>query len=461
MSRTERFDVVVIGGGATGSEVAFQLGRRSGLRVALVERELLGGECNHFGCVPTKVMLKSAKIAADARRAAQFGVRIDGDVEVDLRAIQERARHVVETSAAEGAAPFERIGVTVVLQEARLAGARRVELADGTVLETERVVLATGTEATIPPIPGLADGPRWTNREAIWEPERRPTRLAVIGSGAIGVEFAQIYARFGSSVTLLEAFPHILPREDPAVATAMMPALRRDGIDVRAGATIERADHRAGTWTLALADDGTVEADAVLVAAGRRPVFDGHDLAAAGVDLDERGLPVLGPTLRTTADGVWAAGDATGDLLFTHVGSYEAEVVVDDILGTPRERDYRVVPRITFSDPEVASVGLTEPQARDAGYEVATAESAIEDNERSHIDGHTEGLVKLVADAASGRLLGGHVVATEAAAMIHEIAVAMAGDVPAEVVGATIHAYPTLSESVKGAFEELADHLGA
>ena len=460
MSRTERFDVVVIGGGGTGSEVAFQLGRRSDLRVALVERELLGGECNHFGCVPTKVMLKSAKIAADARRAAEFGVRIGGDVEIDLRAIQERARHVVETSAAEGAAPFERIGVTVYLQAARLAGVRGVELADGTVLETERVVLATGTEAAIPPIPGLADGPRWTNREAIWEPARPPDRLAVIGSGAIGVEFAQIYARFGSRVTLLEALPHILPSEDPAVAAALMPGLERDGIDVRADVTIERADHRAATWTLSLRGDETLEADAVLVAAGRRPVFDSHDLAAAGVDLDERGRPVLGPTLRTTADGIWAAGDATGELLFTHVGSYEAELVVDDILGRPRARDYRVVPRITFSDPEVASVGLSEPQARDAGHEVVTVASAIEDNERSHIDGHTEGVVKLVADAASGRLLGGHAVATEAAAMIHEIAVAMAADVPAEVVAATVHAYPTLSESVKGAFEALADRLG-
>ena len=459
MSGTERFDVVVIGGGGTGSEVAFQLGRRSDLRVALIERELLGGECNHFGCVPTKVMLRSAKVAAEARRS-DLGLRIDGAIEVDLRAIQDRARHVVETSAAEGAAPFERIGVTVYLQDGRLGGERRVELADGTALEAERVVLATGTEATIPPIPGLAEGPRWTNREAIWEPERPPGSLAVIGSGAIGVEFSQIYARFGTRVTLLEVAPRILPSEDPASATAVTPGLERDGIDIRTGVTIDRAEHREGSWTLSLQGGDPVDADAVLVATGRSPVFDGHDLEAAGVELDDRGRPVLGPTLRTTADGIWAAGDATGELLFTHIGSYEAELVVDDILGEPRERDYRVVPRITFSDPEVASVGLTEPQARDAGHDVITASSAIEDNERSHIDGHLEGVVKLVADARTGRLLGGTVVAAEGGAMIHEIAAAMAADVPPEVIGGMIHAYPTLSESVKGAFETLAERRG-
>jgi dihydrolipoamide dehydrogenase len=189
-------------------------------------------------------------------------------------------------------------------------------------------------------------------------------------------------------------------------------------------------------------------------------VFDGHDLGAAGVELDERGRPVLTETMRTTAAGVWAAGDATGDLLFTHVGSYEAELVVDDILGAPRARDYRVVPRVTFCDPEVASVGLTEAAAREAGHDVRTAVVPLETNERAHIEGRPFGLVKLVADASTGELLGGHVVGEEAGAMIHEVAVAMAGRIPAGAVADVIHAYPTLSESVKGAFEQLADRLG-
>lgn len=453
----ERFDVLVIGGGGTGSEIAFQLARRTELRVAIAERDELGGECNHYGCVPTKVMLRSAKIAHLARRAGRFGVRIPS-VEVDLPAILRRARQVIDSQSGEGAAPFERVGVSVFLQEARLVGPRRVELADGTPIEADRIVLATGTHPAVPPIPGLADGPYWTNREAIWKPDAPPGSLVVVGTGAIGIELSQIYSRFGTRVTAIEILPRIMPAEDDEVSAALAPALEEEGIRLLPGTTVERADHDGRRWRLALGDGATLETDEVLVAAGRTPVFDVHDLFAAGVELDGRGRPVLTETLRTTADGIWAAGDATGELLFTHVGTYEAQIVVDDILGTPRPRDYRVVPRVTFCDPEVASVGLTEPQAEDAGHEVRTALVRLADNERAHIDGSPHGLVKLVADARTGELLGGHVVAEEAGALIHEIAAVMAGRIPAEIVGAAIHAYPTLSESVKAAFGLLAEH---
>jgi len=452
----ERFDVFVIGGGGTGSEIAFQLARRSELRVAIAERDKLGGECNHYGCVPTKVMLRSARIAHLARDAARFGVRIPS-VEVDFQAVRRRVREVIESQSGEGAVPFERMGVTVYLQEARLAGPRRVELADGTQVEADRIMLATGTDTSVPPIEGLAEGPYWTNREAIWEPEAPPTSLAVIGTGAIGIEFSQIYARFGTRVTAIEVLPRILPNEDEDASAALAPALEAEGIDLLPGTTVERAEHGGRGWRLTFAEGRTLEAERVLVATGRTPVFDVHDLAAAGVQLDARGRPILTETLRTTAEGIWAAGDATGELLFTHVGSYEAELVVDDILGNPRARDYRVVPRVTFSDPEVASVGLTEREAREAGYEVRTSVVPLEDNERAHIEGRTHGLIKLVADAGSGELLGGHIVGEEAGAMIHEVVAAMAGRIPARAVGEAIHAYPTLSESVKAALLGLGE----
>jgi pyruvate/2-oxoglutarate dehydrogenase complex dihydrolipoamide dehydrogenase (E3) component len=457
---TERFDVFVIGGGGTGSEIAFRLGERSSLRVGLAERERLGGECNHFGCVPTKVLLRSARLVAETRRAAMLGVRVPtGDVEVDLRAIQQRARDIVAAQSGEGAAPFERVGVEVFLQEARLAGDRRVELADGTAVEAEHIVLATGTRTTVPPIPGLADGPYWTNREAIWEPERPPDSLVVVGTGAIGLEFAQLYARFGTRVTAIEAVERVAPREDPDTSAVVAVALAAEDITVRADARIERADHDDDGWHLRMAGGERFDAERVLVAAGRRPVFDGHDLDAAGVELDDAGRPVLSPTLRTTNERIWAAGDATGDLLYTHVGTYEAHVVVDDVLGRPRERDYRVVPRVTFTEPEIASVGLTEPQARDAGDDIVTATLPIAMNERALIDAAPHGLVKLVADGSSGSVLGGHVVAPEAGAMIHEIALAMTGRIPPGTVAATIHAYPTWSERVALAFATLAEAI--
>jgi len=453
----EHYDVFVIGGGGTGSEVAFQLGHRSDLRVAIAERDKLGGECNHYGCVPTKVMLRSAKIAAQARDAGRFGVRIGGAVEVDLQAVRQRARDVVDSQSGEGPKPFERIGIRVLLEEARLVGDHHVETASGEQVEADRVVLATGTEATVPPIPGLADGPRWTNKEAIWSPERVPDSLIVIGAGAIGIEFAQIYARFGSAVTVLEALPQILPNEDEDAAASLVPSFEAEGIRLREGVSIERASHDGRRWTVALAGGETMGADELLVATGRRPVFDVHDLGAAGVELDDRGRPVLGETLRTTNPDVWAAGDATGELLFTHVGSYEAELVVDDMLDRPRPRDYRVVPRVTYCEPEVASVGLTERQAREAGLDVRTAVLPFTDNERAHIDGHTAGLVKLVGDARAGEVLGGHIVGEESGAMIHEVVALMAARTPAAVAGAAIHAYPTLSESVRGALLRLAE----
>jgi pyruvate/2-oxoglutarate dehydrogenase complex dihydrolipoamide dehydrogenase (E3) component len=335
-----------------------------------------------------------------------------------------------------------------------------VELADGSLVEADHVVLATGTEAVAPPIPGLAYGPFWTNREAIWEPDTPPTSLAVIGTGAVGIEFAQIYARFGSRVTALEATPHILPQEDEEAASSLLPALEAEGISVRPNVRIERASHDGKGWTLEVEGADPLVADALLVATGRRPVFEPHDLGAAGIDLDEEGNPVLTETLRAGNPDVWVAGDATGDLLFTHVGSYEAELVVKDILGHPEVRDYRVVPRVTFCDPEVASVGLTEQEAREDGREVITSVIGFGDNERSAIEGSTDGLVKLVADRETGALLGGHIVGEEAGALIHQVVLMMVARVPVPVVAGAIHAYPTFSESVKGALLGIDEQVG-
>ena len=456
-SRTRSFDVFVIGGGGTGSEVAFRLGRGR-LSVGLAERDKLGGECNHYGCVPTKVMLRSAKIAAAARDAGRFGVNVP-KVEVDFTAVMRRVRAVIDAESGAGAKPLEDLGVTVFMAAARLVGPNDIEIADGTRIHADRIVLATGTTPQIPPIPGLEGAPFWTNKEAIWKPTQVPDSLAVVGTGAIGIEFAQIYSRFGAEVIALEASPRILPNEDEDAAESLAPALEEEGIRLRAGVTIERASHDERGWRLDIEGGEPVRAQELLIATGRQACFDGHDLGAAGVSLDEEGRPILTETLRTTAANIWAAGDATGELLFTHVGSYEADLVAADILGDPRSRDYRVVPRVTFCDPEVASVGLTEQQAREAGNDVLTSVVAIADNERARIDGVTYGVVKLVASATDGELLGGHIVGEGAGAMIHEVVAMMAGRVRAPTIAETIHAYPTLSESVKIASADLAERL--
>jgi len=449
----ERADVFVIGGGGTGSDVTYALAG-SGLDVVMAEREVLGGECSHYGCDPTKAMLKAARVASTARRAGEYGIRVPS-VGVDFPAVMDRVRRLIEEENRDGLRPYQDRGARVLMQEARLTGEHRVELADGTVFEADRIVLATGSAPTAPPIPGLEAGGFWTNREAIWHGGPVPESLAILGAGAIGVEFAQIYARFGSWVTLVEALPHVLPLEEPESAAAISGCLSAEGVEVRAGAKVTGVERPGGRWRLVLDGTEPVEAEALLVATGRRPVLDVHDLEAAGVELDLWGRPLLDDTLRTTAPHVWAGGDAKGDLLFTHVGAYDAEVIVADILGRPFRKDYRVVPRVTYCEPEVASVGLTVQQAREAGNDVVTSVAGFSEITRSFLEGEQGGQVKLVADATSGQLLGGHIVGENAGELVHELVAVMAGRVPAAALAGAIHAYPTLSETVRSAFRGL------
>ena len=448
----EKIDVFVVGGGGTGSDVTSRLAG-GGLSVVMAEREFLGGECSNFGCDPTKAMLKSARVAALARRAGEFGVRVPS-VEVDFDAVMRRVRRLVDEETSAGASIFEERGARVFMQEARLVGEHRVELADGTVFDAGRVVLATGSEPSPPPIEGLERGGYWTNREAIWQTEGVPGSLVVLGSGAIGVEFAQIYSRFGARVTVVEALDRALPAEDEDSSGEIARVLRDEDIEVLTGAGVTSAERTSGGWRLRLEGHEPVEADRLLVATGRRPRFDGHDLDAAGIELDEGGRPLLTETLRTTNPRVWAGGDATGELLFTHVGGYEARVISADVLGHAFPRDYRVVPRVTFCEPEVASVGLTEADARREGRAVALGLTRFSDVTRAFLEGDPAGLVKVVADAKTGEVLGGHIVGDHAGELIAEVIAAMAGRIPAGVVGGAIHPYPTLSEAVAQAMRE-------
>lgn len=458
LMKPDRFEVFVIGGGGTGSEIVGSIASAGEMRVGMAERDRLGGECNWYGCVPTKIMLRSAKIAALARAAVTFGVRIPS-VEVDFDAVRERVRRIIEHNTADGARPFTDRGARVILDDVRVVAPNELETAAGERIVADRIVFATGTEAAIPSIEGLRDGPYWTNKEAVWHSGGVPSALVVIGGGPIGVEFAQIYSRFGARVTIVEALDRVLPPEDEDSCIAIRHALEADGIGIVTGAKIASARHGKEGWRVEIEGRAPLAADQVLVATGRRPMFAGHDLDAIGVRLDDKGAPVLSETLRTTAPNIWAAGDATGELLFTHVGGYEAELVVDDIGGKPRARDYRVVPKVTYCDPEVASVGLSEQAARDAGHEVIAPLLRLADNERAVMEGKPDGHVKLIADAHTGELLGGHIVGDGAGEMIHEIVVAMAGRVAMRAAADAIHAYPTISESVRGAFGQLAEAL--
>lgn len=449
----ERYDLYAIGSGSTSPSIVQRLARE-GLRVGTAERDRLGGECTNYGCVPSKALLKAARLVAQARRSGAYGIEIP-DVRVDFPAVMGRVRAVIDDMLKDGTKPFDEAGVDVHFAEARAVGEHRIELDDGTQVEADRIVLTTGTRPTAPPIEGLEDAGYWTNRDAV-ALDALPASLAILGTGPIGLEFGQIFARFGVAVTLVELFDRILIAEDADSAAALRPALEADGTRILTGAKTTRVE-RDGRLVRLHFEDGRepVEAEALLVATGRAPELEDHDLDAMGVELDPAGLPVLTETLRTTNPDVWVAGDATGRQLFVHVNAHEANTVVRDVLGRPRPVDYRVAPRVTFTEPEVAGVGLTEEQALAEGRETITGIAEMADDERAIIEGETAGLVKVVADARTKEILGGHVVGERAGELIHEIVAVMAGGVSARDVGSAIHAYPTTSQTVRRAFSRI------
>lgn len=461
---TASFDLVIIGGGAAGSEGAFSVADSGATRILLAEAMHFGGTCTNHGCVPTKALVRAAKIAHLAEEAPRFGIRGYAG-EVEWRRAAGRAFQIRDHMLRYGSTPFIENGVEVRFPcRAVLAGDHRVRLEgeDGSgsseEIEAGAVLIAAGLEASVPPVPGLRECGYLDNESVLALPEL-PNRLAVIGSGPIGSEFAQIFSRFGVQVTVVEVADRMLPPEEPEGGRAIQDAFEAEGIEVRTGCRMSHIEPGPnGSRRILFESAASIEADQVLVATGR--TLDGAALGldAAAVEWTPRGVKV-DKSLRTSAPWVWAAGDVVGQQLFTHVASEMGQVAARNALGRsdpPEEVDLRIVPRVTFTDPEVASVGMTEQQAREAGHAVSIGFARLADAEKAEIDGQVFGHVKVVADSGSGQLLGCQVVAETAGDMIHEAAVMMAGQVPVAVAARLMHAYPTLSELMRSAFSEAA-----
>jgi pyruvate/2-oxoglutarate dehydrogenase complex dihydrolipoamide dehydrogenase (E3) component len=448
------YDLIAIGGGTAGLVTAAG-GAGLGARVALVERERLGGECLWTGCVPSKALLACARAAADTRRAARFGVHA-GEVRVDfagvMRWVHEAQRRIAPHDSPDR---FRALGVDVVEGSARFVDERTVAVG-GRRLSAKRIVIATGSGPLIPPIDGLAAVPHYTN-ETIFSVERQPGALLVLGAGPIGLELAQAFARLGTAVTVVEQDSALLPREDAELAALLGAALREDGVDLKLGLAVTsvRVDGRGVVLECRSASGAADEqrADALLVAAGRTSRTEELELERAGV-ATAAGDVRVDDHLRTTADGIWAAGDVTGGLRFTHVADYEARLVLRNALfPLAARRDYSVVPWVTFTDPELAHVGLTEREAREQhGDRVDVWRRPFQDVDRAIADGATAGLVKLVTDRR-GKILGGHILGHAAGTMISEITLAMRRGLSVGDVAAAIHPYPTYPEAVRQAAE--------
>lgn len=446
-------DLIVVGGGMAGLPFANKAAYK-GFDTVLIERELLGGTCLNRGCIPTKTMIASAAVAHTVRRAGEYGIRA-GSAHVDLASVVERKDQIMEDirrGAYRGVEENEKL--TLVEGEARLEGGGRLRVGER-ALEAPRIVLNVGARPAIPPIQGLDAVPFLTSREAL-ELRELPAHLLVIGGGYVGVEFAQMYARFGSRVTVVQRGERLVPEEEPEIGAELSEAFEAEGIEVHTSAAavrVERREDGIGVVVRHGDTETTLQATHLLLAAGRRPNTNELGLDAAGVATDERGFISVDGRFRTSAEGIWAIGDVTGTPMFTHTARDDADLlyrilVKDDEAANAAER---VVPHAVFTDPEIASVGLTEAEARHAGHDVSANVERFRGVARAKAAGTTRGLIKIVGDRATGRLLGGHIIGPSAGELIHEIALGLLLGARTADLARMIHVHPTLSEGINAA----------
>lgn len=445
-----RAEVVVVGLGVAGEAVAGTLAK-AGVDVVGIEAELVGGECPYWGCIPTKMMIRAANLLAEARRIP--GIAGGSSVTPDWSQVAQRIREEATDTWDDTAAVkrFVDAGGRFVRGRAEILGPDRVEVpGEGAFVATRALVLATGTEPSAPPIDGLDATPYWTNRQAV-EAETLPGSLLVVGGGAIGLEFAQAYQRFGVEVTVVEAADRLLAMEEPEASAVVTEVLTGEGIRVHRGTKVERVEYDDGFVLRTSA--GELSGDRLLVATGRRPRLSAATASALGVEPDG----ALVDERMRVRDGVWAVGDVTGHGAFTHVATYQADVAARDILGEEGPpADYRALPRVTFTDPEVGAVGLTEAQARERGIAVRTGVASVGATTRGWIHkAGNDGLLKLVADADSGVLVGATSAGPHGGEVLGALAVAVHGRVPVAALAHMIYAYPTFHRGILDAVRDL------
>ena len=445
---SERFDAIVIGAGPAG-EVATGRLVKQGLAVALVERELVGGECAYWACIPSKTLLRPPEARAEARRAP--GLEEPAASWPEIAAYRDyMIRDLDDSGAAKG---YEERGVTVIKGEARITAPGSVDVG-GRALESGRIVIATGSDPVIPPIAGIGEAGYWTNREATTLTEI-PRDVVILGGGPVGLELGQMLRRYGAEVTIVQAADRLIDREDPRVGELISDALEADGIEVRLGRKARAVRLDGGRRAVELDSGETVSGERVIVATGRRPRAAGLGLEAAGIELGDRGEVPIDERCRA-GEGVWAIGDVTGVSLFTHVGKYQARVACADIAGQAAVADYRAIPRVVFSDPEIAAVGLTGGQATERGIDVRTASADLMGVARTETYGQgLAGEVGVVADRDRRTLVGAWAVGPLASEWIHQAVLAVKAAIPIEVLRDTVAQFPTFTEAYLPALERL------
>lgn len=448
------YNLVVLGGGTAGLITAAGAAGL-GAKVALVEREHLGGDCLNVGCVPSKALLRAARAVADVRDAGQYGVEVPPGTQVNFPAVMERMRRLrSEISPHDSAQRYrDELGVDVFLGEGRFVDSDSVKV-DGQHLRFRRAVIATGARAIPLPIPGLAEAGYLTN-ETVFSLTELPKRLAIIGAGPIGCELAQAFARFGSQVTLLEVMPQILIREDKDAAALIQAALIRDGVSLVLGCQITGVEQDGQDKVLRVEKDGQqeeVRVDAVLLGVGRAPNVEGLNLEAVDVEFDTKQGVKVDDRLQTTNPRIYAAGDICSPYKFTHMADALARVVIQNTLFVGRAKASALtVPWCTYTDPEIAHVGLYAHEAEKQGIAIQTFHQEMGQVDRAVLEGDTDGFVKIHTKAGTDTILGATIVTRHAGEMISELTLAMVGGLGLGTLARTIHTYPTQAEAIKRA----------
>ena len=451
----QEFDVVCLGGGVAGEAIAEGL-RGSGLSLAVVERELVGGECPYWGCVPSKTLIRSGEVLAEAGRARTLAAsRVEWTVDFPKvsKRVRWMARDLDDTNAAKA---LEATGATLIRGAGKLIDFRTVEVGADQVTARRAVVVANGGTAAIPRIPGLDTVPFWTNRQAA-VPDELPGSLAVLGGGAIGLELAQAFARLGSRVTVIEAGARILGLEEAEATAALKPHLAEDGIDIVEGDPCIGVEKQHPLVLVHLQSGRIVTADRLLVATGRRPNLEAW--SASGLAQTERGWLKVNPETLEARAGVYGAGDVTGLGGFTHLAYYHGQIVARRIRGEDAVADHTAVPRVTFTDPEVASVGWSEQAAHEHGLDAVAVTLDPAETARGYIHDFHGGTLKLVADRARGVLIGATLVTPRAGEILGELVLAVKLGTPVKTLADTIHPFPAFNRVLGAAFSELAGKL--
>jgi pyruvate/2-oxoglutarate dehydrogenase complex dihydrolipoamide dehydrogenase (E3) component len=446
MSETLECDICVIGAGSAGLLVAAGAAQL-GVATVLIERGKMGGDCLNYGCVPSKALLAAAKVASTSRGAARFGITL-GEPEIDFAAVMRHVHEIIATIAPnDSVARYEGFGATVIHGSARFTGKREI-IVGGRRIHARRFVVATGSTASAPPIPGLDQVDYFTN-ETLFENTRLPDHLIVIGGGPIGLEMAQAHARLGARVTVLEA-ARVLANDDPELAMLLRDRLLAEGIVIHEGATITRIDRAADGIAVMLGETERIAGSHLLVAAGRQPNIESLDLDKAGIAHNRQGI-VVDARLRTSNRRVFAIGDVAGGPQFTHVAGYHAGIVIRNALfRLPAKVDYRALPWVIYTEPELAHVGLAEAGARERHGAIVILRSTFHENDRAQTERATHGLVKVVT-RRNGSILGASILGPQAGELIQPWVLAIGQGLKIKAMAGMIAPYPTFGEAGKRA----------